>query len=1170
MTQLGFPTVKKEEAPRGGGRVQTPRRGVVLFSLHPLLSTLYILATATLPAQQPRGLTDIPSPDVAAQKAAFVVPEGFEIELFAAEPMIQKPVQMNWDAQGRLWVVSSTTYPHIEVGAAAADQVVVLEDTDGDGKADKSTVFADGLHIPTALIPGDGGLYVANSTELLFLKDTDGDGKADERTILLSGFGTEDTHHLLHTLRYGPEGLLYFLQSIYIHSHIETPYGVRRLMGGGVWEFRPETRRLEVLSKGLINPWGFEFDRWGQSFATDGAGSEGINFIFPFSVFATSPGAPRILRGMSPGQPKHCGLEIIEEPHFPDDWQESLVTCDFRGNRINRFKLERSGSTYTAKQMPDVLASNHRAFRPIDARVGPDGALYIADWYNPIIQHGEVDFRDPRRDHAHGRIWRLKAKDRPLAERPKIAGAAVAELLPLLKSERRWVRNFARLELRQQGANAVLEPLKEWVAALDLAQEADRHALLEAAWVREGVNSFSTELWRRLWSVNDSRARAAALRILSHRWRELEDVEAVLKEGIQDPDPQVRLWAMAVCGTIRRPATVEIALKALDQAMDEPLDFLLEQICRDQADRWLPAFLDGKMKPANSQQTVYALRSTGRAAALPPLFEAWQEGKLAEEDVPGVLQAAGAAMDAKSAAQFAALAAKETDASRQAAMLDALIQAAEARKVTPEGAAEFVTGWLQDDAPALAARAARLAGLWKVEAAREKLAGWLEQADQDADLRAAAMKGLAQLGGMASRELFDRLFTEQTEPASRALMVEGLMQLAPQLAANRAAEFLAGAQDAAQAAPVMGVLLQNKKLPDLLAAALDGKQLASAVAAEGIRMASTRGVEGQLVEALKKAGAVRQMDRALTPEEMSALVAKVAAEGDAHRGEAVYRRQQLLCITCHAIGDSGGVIGPDLVSIGASAPVDYLIESLLEPSKKIKEGYHMAVVSTKSGQVFSGGLVKDTPTEVVIRDPANQLHTVPKADIASQQTSPVSMMPAGLTASLREDEFVDLVRFMSELGREGDFKISPKRFVRAWQTMGEMDQAAVDHVRHAGLHTLNEEGRPFPWTTRTSLVSGDLPLDELPAAQRMYPWFPRLARFKLQMESAGRVKLGLSATEGVIVVAGEREIKEGLSPELELDLPAGITLISILATRTAGPLERLRVELLEGAATVVP
>jgi hypothetical protein len=183
--------------------------------------------------------------------------------------------------------------------------------------------------------------------------------------------------------------------------------------------------------------------------------------------------------------------------------------------------------------------------------------------------------------------------------------------------------------------------------------------------------------------------------------------------------------------------------------------------------------------------------------------------------------------------------------------------------------------------------------------------------------------------------------------------------------------------------------------------------------------------------------------------------------------------------------------------------------------------------------------------------------------------SPVSMMPAGLTASLREDEFVDLVRFLSELGREGDFKVSPKRLVRTWQSMGAMDQAAVDHVRHVGLHVLNEESYAFPWEPGTSLVSGELPLDELVTAQKMYPWFPRIARFRLKMAASGPVKLGLSAVKGVVLVVGSEIIKE-VPAEIWLSLPAGVTAISVLATKEAAELSRLQVEILEGAAEVQP
>lgn len=1117
-------------------------------------SALLILAAAVVlagvcPASQPHSLKDVPDPNPEVQKAGFVVPDGFEINLFAGDPMIRKPVQMNWDSKGRLWVVSSTTYPHIKPGEAAKDQVVVLEDTDHDGKADKSTVFSDDLHIPTALAPGDGGLYVANSTEVLFMKDANGDLKPDDRTILLSGFGTEDTHHLLHTMRWGPEGMLYFLQSIYIHSHIETPHGVRRLMGGGVWEFRPETRRLEVISKGLINPWGFEFDRWGQSFACDGAGSEGVNFIFPGSVFATSPGAKRILHGLSPGQPKQCAMDIIEDPHFPDDWQGTFVLNDFRGNRINRFKLARAGSGYTATQLPDVLASNHRAFRPIDVKVGPDGALYIADWYNPIIQHGEVDFRDERRDHSHGRIWRLTAKGRPLSERPVFEGKSAEELVAMLRSPRKWARLFAKRELRDAGAAKVVPAVDAAAGALPSSgdlPEADAHFLLELAWAREGVNAFSPKLWRQIWAVPDPRVRAAALRILTHRWKELPGAQKIAEAAVADADGQVRLWGLAVLAEMRTPAAFGAALGALKSPMDENLDFLLEQIAREQAEVWMPSYLKGTLKIDDPRQLIYAMKSTGRADAMPPLLDLLRTGRLATEDVAAVSAVAGQAVDAAQAAALAAIANEPALAQHQPVLLDALVAAGSARGIVPKGAEALVQAWLAGGKPETAHRATLLAGFWKVESAREALAKIAADKAANPAIREGAVTGLTKLGGTASRDFFDNLF--KTQPDARDLAIRGLSDVGPVLAAKRAVEFLSQAKSGAEASVVFGAFLRNKQLPNALAKELDGKTIPEAVAVEGIRMASSRAVQGPLIETLKKAGGVKQMDRPPTPEEMAALVAKVKSSGDPGRGEAVYRRQQLLCQTCHAIGGAGGTLGPDLVSIGASAPVDYLIESLLEPSKKVKEGYHMVVVTTKEGQIVSGGLVQDGQDEVVIRDPANQLHKVPKAKIASRQMGTVSMMPPGLTASLREDEFVDLVRFLSELGREGDYKIKPNRYVRTWKTMGVMTQEQIDHVRHVGLHALNDPAYPYPWQAGYSTVKGDLPLAELPNAQRMYPWFPKIVQFTVPSPGSARVRLRATGVSGAILASKDAELRtEGT--EWAVSLQTGENVFSLIVPR---------------------
>ncbi|MDB4455769.1 hypothetical protein N9133_00815 [Akkermansiaceae bacterium] len=1086
----------------------------------------FIILLSGIGAQAQNGLRDIPDPDPAKQAAAFNLPEGMEINLFASDPMISKPVQMNWDSEGRLWVVSSGTYPHIVPGAEENDQLLVLEDTDGDGVADKRTVFADDLHIPTAVLPADGGVYVANSTEILFLKDTDGDLVADERRVVLSGFGTEDTHHLVHTFRQGPGGMLYFLQSIYIHSHLETPHGVRRLMGGGIWHYRPETGRAEVLSKGLVNPWGLVFDDYGQSFATDGAGGDGINFIFPRAVGVTSPGAKRVIRGLNPGQPKLCGLEILSGSHVPEEVRGVMIAPDFRGHRINAYRLSPKGSSYESTQLEDFLSSSHRAFRPIDVKMGPDGAVYIADWYNPIIQHGEVDFRDERRDHVHGRIWRVTFKDRGLVKKPKIKEAKTEELLELLKSEERPQRDFARQELRHRGGD-VLSALRTWTKAQD-----DESVLLEALWTFQSLDVTEVGLIRKLVKSRDPRIRAAVLRVIYHRHEEIPEVDELIAKAVRDDSAQVRLWAVSCLAQRPSAESVPLALEVLNQPMDEALDFALWSIVREHEKEWVPLYESGRLTfNGNLKQLVFAMTALEKPLSLASVFEGLQSGLLKGENRSEAISAIGKVGTPSDLARLFEMAGTEEE------VLDALIEAKRNRKMEPVQGKEKILGIIWEPHLETYQKAAVLAGLWKAEGAFEKLKEVFSNELNTINSRKAAAQGLRHFGGGKVIAFFEDSVLKNKNTAIRELAVSELAVLAPVRAAKGAVIVLQSSEGSASLGILIDIFLKNSGASTALAKALDGQSLPRAVAILGVQRAGTSGKPPQdLIKAFEKAGDLKPMAQQLKPKEMKAMVERVQNEGDPHRGERVYRRAALQCMACHAIGVSGGLVGPNLVSIGGSAPVDYLVNSMLIPSDKIKEGYHTTLVTTKDGNSFTGGLVSEGDQEITLRDSMGKMIKIPTVDVKSKFISPVSMMPPGLTASLREDEFVDLIRFLSELGKEGEFKVGPKPIIRNWQVL-QPHERTRDLIGHLGEKIFAERFEGYSWSPMVSMVSGELPTDEMPQVLGRGRNRYGVARFGIT--SDGPVVLKINETRLMHLFDGEKEIELPENGPASIELAAG-------------------------------
>lgn len=1138
-----------------------------------MLAGWLVLAGWVVPCGAQRNLKNIPDPDPELERKSFVIDDVLEVNLFAADPLMAKPIQMNFDAEGRLWIASSEVYPHIKPGQTADDKILVLEDRNHDGTADKTTVFARGLLIPTGVVPGDGGAYVANSTELIHLSDQDGDGQADRKRVVLSGFGTEDTHHLLHTLRWGPDGALYMNQSIYIHSHVETPFGVRRLNGGGIWRFRPESMELEILCRGFVNPWGHHFDDWGQSFATDGAYGEGINYVFPGAVFVTAPGAKRRVEGLNPGSPKHCGLERISGRHFPPEWRGNLITNDFRAHRVCRFVLEEQAAGYSSRQENELIKTSHVAFRPIDAKMGPDGALYIADWYNPIIQHGEVDFRDPRRDHVHGRIWRVTYKGRSPLKHPPIVGASVENLLELLRVPEQWVRLQAKLELKHRDPDQVVAAVKRWLSALESDPPETReptataeHARLEALWVLDALDRADPELLERLLRSPDHRVRAAAVRVLSHRPTPLDKL-AELRRAVTDDHPRVRLEAVRALAEMPQVEAAVAALLALEFPLDRFLDFALWQTMRDLAPVWLPLVKEGKLAfGGDARKLTFALAAVDSPEVTEPLLKLLTGRQIAAENAAAAIQLVAGTGTPPQLAQAVELLVAEPaviPTAQRAEVLESLLAASRRRKVRPAGDLAAVAKLLEAPSPAVQALAVRAAGVWKLSQYRGRLLELSGTQTESVALRQAAIAGLAELGDAPAQQALKTLANSRDRSLDdRVAAVAGLSGSATSAAAQAAVELMA-AEAEVDVARLLAALLDQRQGPAQLRAALADKRLAPDVAKLALRAAQAAAKpDAELIAALRSAGALTAGGWKLDVDQLQALAAEVAQRGDPVAGEAVYRRAQLQCLNCHAIGGAGGRVGPDLISIGASAQVDYLIESLIEPNKKVKENFHSLLVETDEGRVLSGIPVRKSERELVLRDAKGQEVVIPVERI-EQQREGRSLMPDGLVDSLTRDELVDLVRFLSELGK-GEWAVGKTRLVRAWEVLQPTPEAQF-RIRRTSFDRVTEPEPVFQWLPAFSRVQGTLPLDEYPAFQpaalitRTKRDRVQFVRFPLTMSAGGEVELHLDMPlQGISLWVDGKPTPP--AQQLKLALGPGRHLVTFAVVWTDTPPE-LKVEL---------
>lgn len=1045
--------------------------------------------------------------DPASELANFELMDGYQANLFASEPMFANPIHMMWDSRGRLWVACSWAYPQLKPGEKANDKIIILEDTDNDGKADKSTVFADGLYLPTGIELANGGCYVAQSPDVFFFKDTDGDDVADVKEVALTGFGIEDSHHSISAWRRGPGGWIYFQEGIFLHTQVETQYGVVRNFNGGVYQFNPRTQQLKMFVRGTGgNPWGHVFDRWGQSFMVN---NPRIMYLSPGSGASTQPGRVESLISTE----KQCGGDLSSGTHLPEEMRGQLFTGRFKSRTIIRYEFIEDGAGFSANVLPPLIASKHPNFRPVDCKIGPDGAVYVADWYNSIINHAQHDFRDPRRDHDHGRIWRITHKERPLVKKPKLFGEPINTLLEHLKSPNTWTRHQARKELSERDPEKVLKATEAWVAKLNPTAAGYEGHLVEAMWTCQNVESPSEAILTKVVNAKDGHARSAGARVIRYWHESLSDPIDMIAKLASDPFPRTRMEAVLSAGFISNADAFTAALNVLDSERDRFIDSALAQTVKALEPYWQSKLKAGELKFTKPEHRAFGERSGGvgfdkRLAAF------LKKKESSAEEVAGIkAQFIKEAKGNHVRSAFRSVTSRRSRLSPAAklALLEALAQVGEKGGISLGKKPPSLGPKLASRDDAFAVAIAANIGAWKLTKSGNDLLRVLRDESRSESVRIAAAESL---GSLQQTQFLENLreLSRSDDMQSRYVATYGLAKADLLDAASSAASILTEDPGDADPAKLVARFLQHRSGTGFLLKELKPDQLHPRAVA---KVAAYHRRTGQLPKQLVRIfipAVPESLTQQLKRENREKLTADVIQHGDPMRGEMIFRRQSSACAVCHGIGSVGAAIGPNLVAVGAAADPAYMVESILEPNKSIAEHYENVQLTLNDGTVRTGVITHKSEKEIVLRDSVNagnEIH-VSLSDV-SKQKSMASLMPEGLADLLKgRQEFLDLAKFISVLGRPGPYANDESPYIRKWRFV----------AGEAG--TLPDEDA-F-WMPAYSMVNGTLPANDLPQGDVVY------ARGFVNVLVAGALKLDLNSPRGLRLWVDGSEIEDLTAP----------------------------------------
>jgi putative heme-binding domain-containing protein len=1073
----------------------------------------YVPVTSNKPGPLEGGKHAFLSGEAAIEK--MKLPAGFKVELFATEekfPELVNPVQMAFDTKGRLWVAVWPSYPHWMPTVSMDDKLLILEDTNGDGKADVCKTFCGDLQNPTGFEFYGGGVLVAQGPDLLFLKDTNGDDKYDLKERVVHGLDTADTHHTVNSFVLDPGGALYMQEGTFHHTQVESPWGPpRRVANGAVFRYEPKSQKFDVyVSHGFANPHGHIFDRWGQGIVYDGTGSNPYHDTL-FSGHVEFPQKHQRPPQVYQQRTRPCpGVELLSSSHFPSEMQGNLLVGNVIGFLgILRYKVIDNGSSFRAEEQEPLVSSDDPNFRPSDFEFAPDGTLFFTDWHNPIIGHMQHNLRDPSRDKIHGRVYRVVNTNLPLVTPPAIAHRPIPELLELMKHPDDRIRYRAKIELSDRDSTDVVAAVKEWIAGLSNQDPHFEHQMMEALWLHQYHNVVDLPLLNRMLRSSEPRARAAATRVLCY-WRDrVPGALELVRTQIQDPSPKVRLEAIRTLSFFsgaEADVAQAIAVEMYSHPDDEYLRFVF----------------------AESLATLERASGGGRvdrrniAASMLRMIE---NGRMPTDRVPAMIETI---CKRGGPAELAAIWRKAQESScppeLRRKIFVWLADAAITRRTKPEGEIK-VADLLQPANSTDLVELVKLAAAWKAADAAKIVRGLASGAETSVEARAAAIAALSAYGDGDSKSVLEKLAGDDQPLNVRFLAAASLAQIDTSVGSKLAARAIAKSSASDDVSGVVEAILAQKGGAEAFAAALQTQQIDVDGAKRLLRAMYLAGRnDAALSDVLSKFAKLDATPNVPGPEDVAKLVAEVGARGDAKRGEQVFRRADLGCMKCHAVSKAGGDIGPELSSLGGISPVDYIVRSVLDPNASIKEQYLTKLITTDDGRIITGIVTSRDKDQVTLKDATGKLVRIPVTSI-DEELEGKSLMPEGITKILTKDEVLDLIRFVSELGKPGAYATRDVTTIQRWKVLQVVPEALKaaepnrEELREKLLRADNDA-----WGVVFSDVVGSLKLAEAVKPASTDAIYLQ-GEFRLLRQ--GKVQLEITADGPVTAWLDEESVKPG-------------------------------------------